>query len=71
MEYREPLLFVSVSIILLAVKYACTKVKECELFILQTITQTFFLNDNSEQLNAINHSSRQANLQNNARVSLL
>ena len=42
MEYREPLLFVSVSINLLAVKYAGTKVKECELFILQKKHKYFF-----------------------------
>ena len=53
-----------------------TKVKEFELiFFLQKITQLIWIflnfNFNSEQLTAINHSSRQENLRNNACVGLL
>ena len=52
------------------------KVKEFELFFLQKITQLiwrvfFNFKFNSEQLTAINHSSRQENLHNNACDGLL
>ena len=51
-----------------------TKVKEFELIFLQKITQLnwiFYRNFNSEQLTAINHSSRQESLHNNACFGLL
>ena len=50
-----------------------TKVKEFELFLVNNNTTNldFFFNFNAEQLTAINHSSRQENLHNNACVGLL
>ena len=52
-----------------------TKVKEFEQMFLQKLTQLIWMffnfNFNSEQITAINHSSRQENLHNNACVALL